>query len=98
MKAFAHGKCEMVGSIHGDLILVTSGHMLIGFYSPFRGLASNSTVTRSTHRHDGILICRNGPQKLPSPVPEGTWQPRPGRECRESPWVLNPAMRGWLRQ
>lgn len=55
MKAFAHGKCEMVGSVYRDLILVTSGHVLIGFYSPFRGLASNSTVTRSAHGHDRDL-------------------------------------------
>ena len=64
MKAFAHGKCEMGGPVDRDLILLAGWHVLIGLHSPFRRLASNSTITGAAHRHYRDL------DMIPGMVPE----------------------------
>ena len=82
MKAFAHGKCQMVGSVYRDLILVTCRHVLIGLRSPFRRLASNSTVMRAAHRHYGNL------DLIPGMVPEGCLARSRRRHGKGSPYVV----------
>ena len=53
MEAPAYGKGKVVGAIHGDLVFVSWGHVLIGLCAPFWGLASNAAIARAAHSHHG---------------------------------------------
>jgi hypothetical protein len=64
MKALAHGKCEVVGSVNRHLILVTGGHVFIWLRSPFRRLACHAPVTGAAHGHYGDI------DSVPGTVPE----------------------------